>query len=227
MLYRRFCFFITCIFLSQAFCDDDFLIEDNSTYVAESVTPYDQSYQLKTKTSSNIPPLLEAKVGYFFFSNAKMRKIYNKGGWDVQLCGSYPIWKWLQLYGSVEFLERHGRSLQSHQKTSIWEVPLSLGLKSVIRIIPKIHYYVTIGPRFGFVHQQNRSSFVDKHVNRSSWAGFLNTGFNFFPTRHFLIDLCGEYSYQRIHAHPSKSHVSAKRIQVGGFSFTAGLGYAF
>jgi hypothetical protein len=84
-----------------------------------------------------------------------MRSIYDKGGIDLQISGSYPIWRWIQIYGSVEYLERHGRSLKGHQKTSIWEVPLSLGAKLVAQIDPWAHYYLTIGPRYFFVHGHN------------------------------------------------------------------------
>ena len=37
-------------------------------------------------------PMLEAKRGYFFFSEHKMRKVYNRGGEDVQLALTVPLW---------------------------------------------------------------------------------------------------------------------------------------
>ena len=172
-------------------------------------------------------PVLEVKVGYFFFSDSKMRKVFNEGGLDVQLCGSYPIYRWLHIYGSVEYLERHGRSLHGRQKASIWEVPLSLGLKPVIKIYPKVRYYFTLGPRYFFVHAHNKSSFVDRKINQNGLGGFVNTGFNFLPLPHLLIDVFGEYSYKRMDFHHSKSHVHGRTIQVGGFALGLGLGYAF
>lgn len=78
-------------------------------------------------SSSKAGPVLEVKGGYFFFSDAKMRKIYDRGGLDLQLSGSYPLRRWVQIYGSVEYLERHGKSLEGDQKARIWEIPLSLG----------------------------------------------------------------------------------------------------
>jgi hypothetical protein len=174
-----------------------------------------------------IKPILEGKMGYFFFSDKKMRKIYDRGGLDGQISGSYPIWKWLQIYGSVEYLSRHGKSLGGGQHTRIWEVPLSLGLKPVVRICDKIHYYFTLGPRYIFAHVHNNSPFVDREVNANGWGGFANTGFNFFPIPHFCIDVFGEYSYSRIHFHPHKQNVYGNTVQVGGFVFGAGLGYAF
>ncbi len=193
-----------------------------------NVSNASQEVSAPTPAEANkIQPLLEVKGGYFFFSDAKMRKVYDQGGLDVQISGSYPVWKWLQVYGSVEYLQRHGRSLNGHQKTSIWEVPLSLGLKPVIEICEKINYYVTLGPRYFFVHQHNHSSYVDRSVSQNGLGGFVNTGFNFFPCPHFLVDVFGEYSYKRMHFHDSKHHVYGRTIQVGGFAFGVGLGYAF
>jgi len=194
----------------------------------------DQSSSLHAEPSNSssskvnkVQPMLEIKSGYFFFSDAKMRKVYDEGGLDVQISGSYPIWRWLQIYGSVEYLTRHGRSLGGHQKARIWEVPLSLGLKPVITISPKVQYYLTLGPRYFFIHAHHNSPYVDREINPHGLGGFVNTGFNFFPFHHLFVDIFGEYSYKRVHFHPSKHHVHGRGIQVGGFAFGAGLGYAF
>lgn len=174
-----------------------------------------------------IKPLIEIKTGYFIFASSTMRKIYDNGGIDVQLCGSYPLWKWLQIYGSIEFLERHGTSINDGQKTNIWEIPVSVGLKPVIRLCHNIHYYVALGPRYFYLHAHNQSSYVNKIITHNGVGGFLNTGFNFFPCKHCLMDIFGEYSYERMHFHSSETNVYGKGIQVGGFSFGLGLGYAF
>jgi len=179
------------------------------------------------QSNYEIQPTIEFKAGYFFFADGKMRKIYNEGGLDLQIAGSYPMWKWMQIYGSVEYIERHGRSLNSRQKTRLWEYPISLGLKSVAKICKSVQYYLTIGPRYFFVHTHANSSHIDKTMNQNGIGGFAGTGFNFLPTSHLLIDVFGEYSYCKLHFHPHKKHVYGRSIQVGGFAFGAGLGYAF
>lgn len=170
---------------------------------------------------------LEVKVGYFFFTNSKMRKVYDSGGWDLQLSGSFPVWKWLELYASVEYLEKHGRTLGLHQKTSLWEVPLSLGLKPVVKIADWAQYYAALGPRYIFVHVHNHSSSLDRTLDQNGVGGFVNTGFNFFPTRHFVVDIFGEYSYARMHFHASNKNLQGETAQVGGLLFGVGLGYVF
>jgi len=181
----------------------------------------------KACEQTKYPPLLEFKAGYFFFSSSKLRKIYPSGGIDLQLTGTYPIWKWLQIYGSVEYLTRHGKILQGGQSTKIWQLPINLGLQPVVVICPKVHYYLTLGPRYFFVHQHNHSPYLDKVVVHNGVGGFVNTGFHFFPIRHLVVDVFGEYSYKRMHFHAHKTNVDGQTVQVGGFSFGAGLGYAF
>src|SRR5271166_6591939 len=143
-----------------------------TTYMAEGIYA---SYGYQEEECCTQQPILEAKAGYFFFSDSKMRKVYNDGGIDLQISGSYPLWNWLQLYGSVEYLQKHGKSLGGHQKTRIWAVPLSLGLQPVFTINPTVDYYFTVGPRYFFVHAHNDSSFLDRHKSQNGLGGFINT----------------------------------------------------
>ena len=172
-------------------------------------------------------PLIEGKVGYFFFSSSKLREVYKKGGIDLQLSGTYPLWKWLQIYGSVEYLARSGEILNSTNKTTIWELPVSLGLQPVAVICQKVHYYLSIGPRYFFVHQHNHSPYLDKIVTHSGVGGFVNTGFHFFPIKHLVIDIFGEYSYKRMSFQGHRTNVYGQTVQVGGFAFGGGIGYTF
>ncbi len=171
--------------------------------------------------------LIEFKAGYFFFGAEEMNEVFDDGGLDVQLAASGPVWKWLHLYGSVEYLQRHGRSIHGHQKTSIWEVPLSFGVKPVIRINNWAQYYITLGPRYFFVHVHNDSHYVSENISQNGLGGFVGTGFNFEPIHHLLIDLFGEYSYKRMHFSSSVANSHGHTVQVGGFTFGGGIGYAF
>lgn len=186
-----------------------------------------EQYNTTCSKTAQRPLTLESEVGYFFFSNSKMRRIFNQGGFDIRVSGSYPVWKWLQIYGSVEYLERHGRSLNAQQKTKIWEVPLSLGLKCVIPVCRELQYYLTLGPRYFFVHAHNYSSFVDRNISQNGLGGFANIGFNFFPCSNLFMNIFGEYSYGRLHFYSHQTNSYGERAQIGGFAFGGGLGYAF
>lgn len=177
-------------------------------------------------------PLFEVKTGYFFFSDSKMRKIYDRGGLDIQLCTSYPLWKltnrWtLNGYGAVEYFHRSGKSINGDQKTSLWSVPVNIGLKPVYAINAIMQYYYAIGPRYFYIHQHNDSSYVSKNKSRNGLGFFINTGFNYFLCDRFVIDLFGEYSYAKTHFHAGKSGGYTRNIQIGGFTFGGGVGCRF
>jgi hypothetical protein len=171
-------------------------------------------------------PLIEGKVGYFFFTDSTMRKVYDQGGVDAQLSGAYPMTNMLHIYGSIEYAQKSGHSLNGHQKTSIWFLPLSLGIQPQFEVASGIKYYFTLGPRYIFAFADNDSSYVSRHMNANGIAGFANTGF-LFIMNHFTVDLFGEYSYSKLQFHSSKKHSHGKSAQVGGLAFGAGLGYTF
>lgn len=176
-------------------------------------------------------PIIETKVGYFFFSSSQMRQVYD-GGWDVQFSSSIPVWDpfskfSLNIYGSVEFLRCDGHSTEEHYKTYVWELPVNFGLKPVFLLSEHVQYYFAMGPRYFFIHQNNSSSYVDKNKSRNGIGFFVNTGFNFIPIKHLVIGLFSEYSFAKTHFHTSASNVYTKDIQVGGWTFGGSFGYMF
>jgi len=178
----------------------------------------------------SIGSMVEFKMGYFIFGDSTMRKIYDKGGLDIQLSGSFLLKNWfkrynLELYSSVEYFERSGRSIGGDQKTSIWALPFSLGLKPVFAMNSKTQYYFALGPRYFYLHQHNHSDYVSKNKGHDGLGVFVNTGFNFNPHRRVIIDLFGEYSFMQLRIHSSKENVYGKKRQVGGFTFGGGVGY--
>ncbi len=173
------------------------------------------------------PPRVEMKAGYFFFASQKLRDVYGSGGFEIQASGSYPIKRELHIYGSVGFLEAWGNSTHFDQGTTLWEIPVDVGLKPILRITSYADWYIAVGPRYFYVHQSNHSSFVDQTVSKNGIGLFANTGFHFFPIDHLLVDLFGEYSYQPVDISSSKSGAHGRDTQVGGFYFGAGLGYLF
>lgn len=174
--------------------------------------------------------LVEVKMGYIFFANSKMRKIYDRGGFDIQLAASYPLCnisrKWtLNAYGALEYFHFMGKS-SDHQSTSLWATPVNIGIKSVYSASCNTEYYFSIGPRYFSLHQHNHSSYVYRNQSRKTLGLFVNTGFHYFLCNRLVLDLFGEYSYAKIHFR-GQSRVYTRNIQVGGFTFGGGLGYSF
>lgn len=189
--------------------------------------PCHEESDLNCSASTPMQLTLDAKVGYFSFSDGKMSKIFDRGGLDVQLSGALPVWRWLQVYGSVEYWERSGKSLNGNQSTNIWSLPLSLGLKPVIPINRNLQYFFSVGPRFFFVNVHNKTSYFDRKMNENGLGGFVNMGLNFISHSHLLASVFGEYSYGQIQFHPRTTNSHGASVQVGGYTFGVSLGYAF
>lgn len=175
---------------------------------------------------------VEVKAGYFFFSDSKMRKIYHKGGLDLQLCGSYSLYKpscgWdLRVYGAVEYFHRTGKSTSGDQKTSLWSIPVNLGIMPVWAVSRNLQCYLALGPRYFFLHQHNDSSYVYKSKSKNGLGFFANAGLHYLISNGLYLDIFGEYSYARTRFHGSNPDIYTKRVQIGGYTFGGGLGYRF
>lgn len=166
-----------------------------------------------------------ARFGYFFFSSTKMRQVYDRGGLNVQFSFVHRLFDQLRLYSSCDYLQRSGHSLGGHQPTSIWEIPLSLGLQPFFPS-EKFSYYFTLGPRYVFAHVKNQSDFVDRSLNQNGFGGFANVGMVYSFSK-FAIDFFGEYFYCKMRFHHSHPATQTHMVQVGGLTFGAGLGRIF
>jgi opacity protein-like surface antigen len=190
-----------------------------------------------TDSPSALPPpmppknqkhsLIEAKAGYFFFTESTLRNVYDHAGIDVQLSYTYAVWENLQIYGSAEYAYKAGRSLNGEQKTYFQSWPLSLGLQYRFSFSSIYQPYVTLGPRYFFVHIKNDSSYVNRHLHNNGLGGFVNAGCLVQLNSNFAFDVFGEYSYKRLHFHSSPPNVQGHTTQVGGLVFGGGLGYKF
>lgn len=176
--------------------------------------------------------LVEFKAGYFNFTDSRLRKIYDKGGLDLQLATSYPLcnlacgWT-LHAYGALEYFRRSGKSIHGHQHSVLWSVPVNIGLKPVYTISDSLEYYFAIGPRFFYLNQHNHSSYVPSSRSRNGCGLFVNTGFNYNLSECSLINLFGEYSYGKVRFHSGRHHVYSRSTHIGGYTFGGGLGYKF
>lgn len=177
-------------------------------------------------------PQIEVKTGYFTFSNSKLRKVYDQGGWDVQLAASYPLgnlterWQ-LQAYGAVEYFHRSGKSLQGNERSSLYSIPVNIGLKPLLKVTECLDYYFALGPRYFYLRQSNTSPYVYKNRSESGLGFFINTGFNFRLCDRLFLDIFGEYSYATVQFCSGKPRAYTRNIQVGGFTVGGGVGYTF
>lgn len=170
-------------------------------------------------------PYIDAKAGYFFFSSSDMSDVYDHGGIDVQISGAYPLVPFLRIYGSAEYLRKSGHSTVSHDSTTFWAVPFSLGLQPTIGFGSVVSWYATLGPRYFLTRVSSDTSYIPKHIHSNGFGAFVNTGLLFTFCRHLALDIFGEYSYARLPYQISSTQ--RQTSQVGGFTIGGGLGYVF
>ena len=152
-------------------------------------------------------PQIELKLGYFRFGDHHLRKVYRQDALDTQLTASIPLWKWLNLYTGISYISREGRTRPKHHHTKITILPLSLGLRAIVRVAHDVDYYLALGPRYFYVHQKH-------HSNHNTLGGFINTGFLVHFRKNLFIDFFSEYSL-------------SSSPQVGGLTVGGGMGYQF
>lgn len=176
----------------------------------------------------DVTPWIEIKPSYFLFSDSLIRSIYGHGGLQIQGSASVPVYKYLDLYGSIGYRHVNGQALNSGEKTKLSVMLIDVGVKPVFHFYENSNYFFAIGPRFFHTHQRNNSEFVDCVVNGESVGLFVNTGCNLQLTDHLLLGLFGEYSYEKHRVFISTANVySNGSVQMGGFAFGLSLGYAF
>jgi hypothetical protein len=201
-----------------------------SSFCPLSATTYLTDATTQTDTYEKIsPPYFEVKAGYFFFASHSMRKVYNQGGFDIQVSGAYPMNDYYRIYASAEYLEKSGHSEHAGQKTSFWAIPFSLGLQPVFKLLKSypLSYYFTIGPRYYLTKAHNQSSFVSSNIHANGFGGFFNTGFMTKLKKDLFIDLFGELSYAYLRYSSSVKNSEGHKAQVGGLTFGLGLVYTF
>ncbi len=175
------------------------------------------------------PPFFAVKAGYFFFASHSMRKVYDQGGFDVQVSGAYPLNDYSRIYASVEYMEKSGHSVNDNQKTSFWAIPFSLGLQPIFKLCSfyPISYYFTIGPRYYLTKVHNDSIYVSRAIHANGFGGFFNTGFMTQLKKDLFLDLFGDLSYAYLRYSSSIPNSEGHKTQIGGLTFGGGLVYTF
>ena len=183
---------------------------------------------ISTQCASDVTPWLEIKPSYFFFYDSPMKKVYNKGGFEIQGSASVPVCHYLDFYGSLGYRHVSGHALNTCEKTSLILVPIDIGLKPIVKFCERFYYFLAMGPRFFYFQQKNKSPYVDCSITSGGVGLFVNTGFNVLFLDHFLLGLFGEYSYEKKKICPQMPNVySNGSVQIGGLAFGLSLGYAF
>lgn len=173
--------------------------------------------------------LIEGKLAYFRPNAKALRAIYSQNWMNSQFEITTPLWRCLNLYGSVNYLSTSGHSTEDN-KSTVRIVPISLGLKyrqPIKEKGKKMDLYFAGGMRYFFVKIKNNDEFVVRRITKQGLGGVAEVGTLIFLTQNFLLDLFADYSYKRFDFSTNKLVVEGHKLDVGGFSAGAGLGFCF
>ena len=164
------------------------------------------------------------RVAAFRPSSKLFRKIYKDWGAIYQLESNKRIFECSDLYGwaNVGYYSESGHSRGIREKTRISLVPITLGLKYMICILPNTSAYLGIGGGGTFVHIHDHDHFLE-HTNKTAWGGILKSGIRYNFLECTFLDLFVDYSYMHLQFHSNHR----KNANVGGLMIGGGIGIYF
>jgi len=174
---------------------------------------------------------LEGNVGYFYPFSSDLRSIVGQGI-DYQLSFTYKIGERFGLFASADFFTKDGRSTGDHSKTSLWILPISLGIKVFATFwqsdnrFEELDFYFAIAPRYYLSSATNHASYVD-HKNFAKGIGGMGGIGMIYSYGHLSLDAFLDVSYSKIHSHTSIPKVKTPNVQVGSLVAGGGIGYNF
>jgi len=177
--------------------------------------------------------LIEGKLAYFRPNDSTIRDIYGSAWLNSQAEITTRVWgdcHNLSLYGSVNYLCNTGKSIDEACKTKIKILPVTAGLKyraCVKQTGRRLDLYAAGGPRYFFLWIDNKDPFVTRKVDKNGLGWVVEGGALFFLTQCLCVDLFLDYSSKTFLLSGSNPLVQGHKVNVGGFSAGAGLGFQF
>lgn len=174
---------------------------------------------------------IEVRTSAFFPMSHHFREIYDDVGidYEVEIATTIPC-TCIELWANFDWFSEDGHPKGScNGRTEIEVANLSAGVKASCPICGCLYAYLGIGPTFGWVWVDNKWDCCDSSRckrnkdkdERFAVGGVLKTGFNYYFTQCFFLDLFADYFYQPVHFHHDNCH------DIGGFRLGAGLGFGF
>ncbi len=201
----------------------------------------------KTQQQVTTPPktqegpegiLLEFRTSYFYPLSSSYRAIFPNGNANYQITGAFPVYdgtnvwvRGLDLWAGVDYYGQNGKSTILKEKTSIWIVPITLGLKYFFPPLGEtypVNFYVASGMKYFFVHTHNHSSYVQQNVNTNGMGGVVESGLTITFIQHLVLDVFGAYSF-RTFGGPEINlpNVESTGLNISNINVGLGLGYKF
>ncbi len=172
--------------------------------------------------------MIEAKTAYFYPTSSRFRDIYGPAGiygLEASFQASNNLYAWL----NGNYFYKKGHSLGSHNSTSLFFVPIGLGLKFLLNH-KYCDFYLSAGMVTTYIHIRNNSPFVVSENNK--WTVGANAGLGLIINfgKSIFLDLFANYLFLKTHFSHSEDNdenLIFHKADLSGTSVGAGLGYRF
>ena len=162
----------------------------------------------------------------------QFRDVYGTASPTLEVEGSYSVWKSatcpqdrLLVWANAGWTPKTGRTQGFGYRTKLDLIPFSIGVEYHVNIMDHFGFYVGIGPSYSLLRVKNSDGFTTTHHNREQFGFTTKTGLRWIFTRHFFLDVFGDYSYTPFrNIHDSIQNLNGN---FSAFNVGAGLGVNF
>ncbi len=161
----------------------------------------------------------DGRVAAFFPTNHIFRQLYGKAIASFEIEAARSFCDDFELWGNINWLCSHGKTLTFHDRTNFQNLNLSFGGKQIFCLDKCTQFYLGLGLNAAYVRVHNHSEFVRNKVYKYGVGGLAKAGFYFEPLDNLYFEAFTDYLYQVIHFE--------KHTQIGGFKVGGGIGVHF
>jgi hypothetical protein len=202
----------------------------NKTYSEKNnknLSSYDKSIIKSCNCYENIFTL-EFKPSYFYFQDKTFRKIFNDEAFLAIFGFDAKFYKYLHTWLDIGYLHDTGFVIEAEDaKTSIFFIPVSIGLKYQLKVNSNVSLYAKIAPNWFYVKEIIKNyPFINSKVTKNGFGYTTGIGSFINISKCFALDFFIDYLYSRKKFNDANSRLSLK-VYSGGLAFGAGIGYKF
>lgn len=160
---------------------------------------------------------VEFTLGGYAMNEPRFDAVYKSGGLMSGVSLSSAVVSDVNFYLDIKYYNREGKLTFSQEKTTLYIVPVTLGLRYIYPM-GLFNPYLGAGLDFYFFYEENPIGTVLNHTNGFHIAG--GTYIRFSKSVPVLLNLRLKYT-------SAKAEQDSIQIQLGGFEYGAGVTYVF
>lgn len=167
--------------------------------------------------------LLEAKAAWYYPTSSCFRSMYSSGNGIYSLEANFQFANHWYAYTSGSFFI----SGEGDSTYSIWFIPVTVGVKYLRHHIAFNYlwsWYVGVGGVATYVQIQDHDPGYETHINRLGGGGNTQLGGIWYITKHFLVDIFAQYTFNYI---PTSDETCGDTANLSGLSLGGGIGWTF